>query len=201
MAAIELRGLTKRFGEVTAVDGVDLEVRSGEFLTLLEALRQRVGGHSIDEFYYLSRACLVKDESLYDRYDKAFGEYFKGVESLPGLEAAIPEDWLRALVKKHFIGDSNSNRVMVRSFKRGSTIYFSYAEPRGDGKNGTAVARGVRAARRGAAGNVDRDVRNVVRRRPPHDARRCNRRPVACERPADNSHVDRVAAGRSTGAH
>lgn len=78
-----------------------LPVSTREFLTLLEALRQRVGGHSVDEFYYLSRACLVKDESLYDRYDQAFGEYFKGVESPPGLEAAIPEDWLRALVRKH----------------------------------------------------------------------------------------------------
>ncbi|OQY67360.1 MAG: hypothetical protein B6D47_10840 [Rhodocyclaceae bacterium UTPRO2] len=78
-----------------------LPVSTKEFLTLLEALREHVAGHSIDEFYYLSRACLVKDESNYDKFDKAFGEYFKGVERIPGLEADIPEDWLRLMAKKH----------------------------------------------------------------------------------------------------
>ena len=49
----------------------------------------------------LSRACLVKDEAHYDKFDRAFGSYFKGVTELPGLEAEIPEDWLRQLMKKH----------------------------------------------------------------------------------------------------
>jgi uncharacterized protein len=78
-----------------------LPVSTREFLTLLEALQERIAGHSIDEFYYLSRACLVKDESHYDRYDQAFGEYFKGIESIEGLEQEIPEEWLRAMAKKH----------------------------------------------------------------------------------------------------
>jgi len=78
-----------------------LPVSTKEFLTLLEALQKHVAGHSIDEFYFLSRACLVKDESNYDKFDKAFGEYFKGVERIPGLEADIPEDWLRLMAKKH----------------------------------------------------------------------------------------------------
>ena len=77
-----------------------LPVSTREFLTLLEALRARVGGNSIDDFYFLSRACLVKDESHYDRYDRAFGEYFKGVTEIPGLEAELPEEWLRAMAKK-----------------------------------------------------------------------------------------------------
>jgi uncharacterized protein with von Willebrand factor type A (vWA) domain len=78
-----------------------LPVSTKEFLTLLEALQKHVAGHSIDEFYFLSRACLVKDETNYDKFDKAFGEYFKGVERIPGLEAEIPEDWLRLMAKKH----------------------------------------------------------------------------------------------------
>ena len=78
-----------------------LPVSTREFLTLLEAMQQRVAGHSIDEFYYLSRACLVKDETFYDRYDQAFGEYFKGVEAIEGMEQEIPEEWLRAMMKKH----------------------------------------------------------------------------------------------------
>jgi uncharacterized protein with von Willebrand factor type A (vWA) domain len=85
-----------------------LPVSTREYLTLLEALRQRVAGHSIDDFYYLSRACLVKDESNYDRYDQAFGEYFKGVESIAGLEAEIPEDWLRAMAQKHLSAEERA---------------------------------------------------------------------------------------------
>jgi uncharacterized protein with von Willebrand factor type A (vWA) domain len=85
-----------------------LPVSTREYLTLLEALRERIAGHSIDEFYYLSRACLVKDESHYDRYDQAFGEYFKGVESIAGLEKEIPEEWLLALAKKHLTPDEKA---------------------------------------------------------------------------------------------
>ncbi len=78
-----------------------LPVSTKEFLTLLEALQARVISHSLDEFYVLSRACLIKDESSYDKFDRAFGGYFKGVTELPGLDAEIPEDWLRAMAKKH----------------------------------------------------------------------------------------------------
>jgi uncharacterized protein with von Willebrand factor type A (vWA) domain len=77
-----------------------LPVSTREFLTLLEALRERVGSNSIDDFYFLSRACLVKDEGHYDRYDRAFGEYFKGVTEIPGLETELPEEWLQAMAKK-----------------------------------------------------------------------------------------------------
>ena len=55
-----------------------LPVSTREFLTLLEALKANLAGHSIDDFYVLSRTCLVKDEIHYDKFDKAFGEYFKG---------------------------------------------------------------------------------------------------------------------------
>ena len=67
-----------------------LPVSTREFLTLLEGLRERVCGHSIDDFYHFARACLVKDESLYDRFDQAFGEYFRGVTEVPGLEVTRP---------------------------------------------------------------------------------------------------------------
>jgi hypothetical protein len=76
-----------------------LKVSLTEFLTLLEVLESRIAGYSVEEFYYLSRACLVKDESLYDRFDRVFSEHFKGVQQLFGDETAeIPEDWLR----RHF---------------------------------------------------------------------------------------------------
>ena len=81
------------------------EVRKGgvpatlkEFLTLIEALQKRVVSGSVEEFYWLARVCLVKDESHYDRFDLAFAAYFRGIELLPSdLVAQIPEEWLRRL--------------------------------------------------------------------------------------------------------
>ncbi|HEX4985396.1 MAG TPA: VWA domain-containing protein [Burkholderiales bacterium] len=74
--------------------GVPASVK--EYLTLMEALQKHVIGGSLDEFYHLSRACLVKDEANYDKFDRVFGAYFRGIASLPdGLIAEIPEEWLR----------------------------------------------------------------------------------------------------------
>jgi uncharacterized protein with von Willebrand factor type A (vWA) domain len=69
-----------------------------EFLTLMEALRKHVISGSIDDFYYLGRVTLVKDEAHFDRYDRVFAAYFKGIEQLPlDLFAQVPEEWLRKL--------------------------------------------------------------------------------------------------------
>ncbi|MCC7311749.1 MAG: VWA domain-containing protein [Sulfuritalea sp.] len=78
-----------------------LPVSTREFLTLLEALKEHVAGNSIDDFYFLARTCLVKDETHYDKFDRAFGEYFKGITQIPGLDADIPEEWLKMMMKKH----------------------------------------------------------------------------------------------------
>ncbi len=79
-----------------------LPVSIKEFLVLLEALDKRVISGSIDDFYYLSRACLVKDEANYDKFDRVFGAYFKGITELPeGATALIPEEWLKRLAEKH----------------------------------------------------------------------------------------------------
>lgn len=78
-----------------------LPVSTKEFLTLLEALQAGLGGHSMEDFYFLSRSTLVKDESLFDRFDQAFGEYFKGIQQIPGLEVDLPAEWLKAMMQKH----------------------------------------------------------------------------------------------------
>ncbi|GAB1257947.1 vWA domain-containing protein [Aurantivibrio plasticivorans] len=68
-----------------------------ELLILLEALEKRVAFGSIDDFYLLSRTCLVKDEKYFDKFDRAFGAYFKDLENIDDIiEAIIPEDWLRS---------------------------------------------------------------------------------------------------------
>ena len=78
-----------------------LPVSTKELLVLLEALEARLVSGSLDDFYLLSRAILVKDEALYDRFDRAFGEYFKGVEALPGMATMIPEEWLELAARRH----------------------------------------------------------------------------------------------------
>ncbi|MGB8249080.1 MAG: hypothetical protein WCF02_02110, partial [Azonexus sp.] len=78
-----------------------LPVSTKELLVLLEALEARLVSGSLDDFYLLSRAILVKDEALYDRFDRAFGEYFTGVEALPGMAAMIPEEWLELAARRH----------------------------------------------------------------------------------------------------
>ena len=67
-----------------------------EFLALLEALEARVIGLSAEEFYWLARTALVKDERWYDRFDRVFAAHFKGLEqAFETLLAEVPEEWLR----------------------------------------------------------------------------------------------------------
>lgn len=77
-----------------------LPVSTKEFLLLLEALEQHVVAYNLDDFYLLARATLIKDEKYYDRFDRAFGEYFNDIESRLGMAANVPEDWLRGALKK-----------------------------------------------------------------------------------------------------
>ena len=66
-----------------------------EWLALLEGLQCGLAGQSVDDFYFLARTTLVKDESELDRFDRIFGAYFKGVdEALGDLFTDIPDDWL-----------------------------------------------------------------------------------------------------------
>jgi len=79
-----------------------LPVSINELLTLLAALKQGVIRPSIDEFYFLSRATLVKDEAHYDRFDRAFGEFFDGVQTSIGLAKEIPDEWFKELLEREF---------------------------------------------------------------------------------------------------
>ncbi|MGE0719170.1 MAG: VWA domain-containing protein [Alphaproteobacteria bacterium] len=72
-----------------------------EYLTLLEGMKADVIAHDVEEFYYLARAALVKDERHIDRFDRVFGRVFKGIDGIDGAIAAeIPEEWLRKLAEK-----------------------------------------------------------------------------------------------------
>ena len=79
--------------------GISASVK--EHLLLLEALQADVIAQAPEEFYYLSRAIYVKDETLYDRFDQVFAKVFKGLETNYGHDGAdIPEEWLKAVTEK-----------------------------------------------------------------------------------------------------
>ncbi len=80
-----------------------LPVSITEYLTLMGAMKAGVADYSIEDFYFLSRATLVKDERHLDRFDRVFGAVFKGVETAPGdLACDIPEAWIRKLAERMF---------------------------------------------------------------------------------------------------
>jgi uncharacterized protein with von Willebrand factor type A (vWA) domain len=83
-----------------------------EWLTLLEALQKDVISPSIDQFYYLSRTALVKDENNFDKFDRAFGEYFQGVESVAGAELDVPLEWL---LKQAELNLSPEEKAMIEA--------------------------------------------------------------------------------------
>ena len=85
-----------------------LPVSIKEFLTLLEALNAQLIEPTIDAFYFLSRATLVKDERLFDKFDKAFAAYFHGIESLPAIDIELPLDWLKRQFQREFTAEEKA---------------------------------------------------------------------------------------------
>ena len=87
-----------------------LPVSIKEFLTLLDALARGLIGpgrnteapFTLDDFYYLARLMLVKDEAHYDKFDRAFASYFKGIEQLVELRPDIPLEWLKQRMEREF---------------------------------------------------------------------------------------------------
>jgi uncharacterized protein with von Willebrand factor type A (vWA) domain len=77
-----------------------LPVSVKEYLTLLEALKESVIQPSLDEFYYLARMTLVKDEQYFDKFDQAFGAYFNGVAQKADLALDVPLDWLKKKLQR-----------------------------------------------------------------------------------------------------
>ena len=96
------------FHELKAA-GVPVTLR--EYLTLMEAMDADLASRRVEDFYYLSRATLVKDERNLDKFDRVFGHVFKGLELLSeGIEADIPEEWLKALAEK-FLTEEEKKQI------------------------------------------------------------------------------------------
>jgi uncharacterized protein len=80
--------------------GVPVTLR--EYLTLMEAMEQDLAGRRVEDFYYLARTALVKDERNLDKFDRVFGHVFKGLESTSeALSSDIPAEWLKKLAEKY----------------------------------------------------------------------------------------------------
>lgn len=97
-----------------------LKVTPTEFLMLLEALDARVTNFTVDEFYLLSRTCLVKDETQYDRFDTAFGEYINGVEATvdEALGEELPEEWLRKMAELQLSDEEKAEIEAAGGFEK-----------------------------------------------------------------------------------
>ncbi len=82
-----------------------------EYLTLMEAMKAGVADGRVEDFYYLSRSALVKDERHLDKFDQVFGHVFKGLELMSDAPAAaIPEEWLRSMGEK-FLSDEDKKKI------------------------------------------------------------------------------------------
>jgi len=102
-----------------------------EYLSLLEALDARVAEYSVDDFYYLARTAMVKDEKHFDRFDRAFAQHFKGVEKVfGGIEADIPAEWLRRV--KVCLARLGPQIEASRMIKEYTTTYYEPAAQRSE---------------------------------------------------------------------
>ncbi len=94
-----------------ALRAAKIPVSLTEYLTLLQALEADLAGRRVEEFYYLSRTALVKDERHLDRFDQVFGHVFKGLDLMADTETvALPEEWLRA-VNELYLSDEEKAKI------------------------------------------------------------------------------------------
>jgi uncharacterized protein len=81
-----------------------------EYLTLMEAMQKRVAAFNIEDFYFLARTTLVKDERHLDRFDRVFGHCFNGIEAPVDPQTAIPDQWLRKLAER-FLTEEEKQQI------------------------------------------------------------------------------------------
>ncbi|WP_186396884.1 VWA domain-containing protein [Stappia sp. TSB10GB4] len=107
---------------LTNLRAAGLPVSLREYLTLLEALKADLADKSVEDFYYLSRTCLVKDEANLDRFDRVFGQTFNGLELGGGGDGTqareLPEEWLRKLAEKHLTEEEKAQIEALGGFDK-----------------------------------------------------------------------------------
>jgi hypothetical protein len=123
----------------TELRAAKVPVTLREYLTLLDALDRDLADKKVEDFYYLSRACLVKDERNLDKFDRVFGHVFRGVESLAAaLESAeIPEEWLRKLAEKYLTDEEKQQLEAMGWDKLLETLKERLKEQKGRHQGGS----------------------------------------------------------------
>ena len=103
----------------TELRAAKVPVTLREYLTLIEALEKDLAEKKVEDFYYLARACLVKDERNLDKFDRVFGQVFKGLESLGDAveRAEIPEEWLRKLAER-YLSEEEKRQIEAMGWDR-----------------------------------------------------------------------------------
>ncbi len=128
-----------------------LPVTIRELMDLLQGLKSQLVYANLDDFYLLSRTALVKDEKNYDKFDRAFSAYFKGLEDLHGLlESLIPDEWLRHEFEKSLspedlkeIESLGGLEKLIEAFKKAKEEAESKAGEEGkEGDEGNAEREG-----------------------------------------------------------
>jgi uncharacterized protein with von Willebrand factor type A (vWA) domain len=108
-----------------------------EYLTLLEAMRRRVVLYDLEDFYFLARAALVKDERHLDRFDRVFGQCFNGVESAADPMTELPEAWLKKLAELHLSEEDKKEIAALGGWEKlMETLRRRLAEQRGRHQGG-----------------------------------------------------------------
>jgi len=106
----------------TELRAAKVPVTIREYLTLLEALEKNIANDSVNDFYYLSRSALVKDERNLDKFDQVFSHVFRGLDYLTDLfgeeEHLIPEEWLRKMAEKHLSPEEMAEIEALGGFEK-----------------------------------------------------------------------------------
>jgi uncharacterized protein with von Willebrand factor type A (vWA) domain len=110
-----------------------------EYLALLEGVEADLAEYRVDEFYYLARTCLVKDERHLDRFDRVFAEVFKGMGTLGEAfeQVGIPEEWLRKLAEKFLTDEEKTQLDALGWDKLLETLKQRLAEQKGRHQGGS----------------------------------------------------------------
>jgi len=110
-------------GFIAALREAGVKVSMTEYLALLDGMRAGIAAHDVDDFYFLSRAALVKDERLLDRFDRVFGQVFRGIDPAPGeadagpVPRALPSEWLQRLAEKHLTEEEKAQIEAMGGFE------------------------------------------------------------------------------------
>src|ERR1700748_747274 len=146
----------------TSLRDAQVPVSVREYLTLMQALDADLAEQTVENFYYLSRAALVKDERNLDKFDRVFGTVFKGIENLLDAtdKAEIPAEWLQKLPAKYLTEEEKKQIEAMGWDKLMETLRERLKEQKGRHQGGSKWIGTAGTSPLGAHGYKPQGVRN-----------------------------------------